>query len=106
MTQAPWMDRHHQGFQLCILGAPEGMWELLARCLQACPWVRGHVQGLPTSPKPSAHLPTDTQPPTWLVPGTAHTPSLPSSAFSRNMSECWVPLSTSFLTLCKRNREP
>lgn len=31
-------------------------------------------------------------------------PSLPSSDFSRNISECWVPLSTSFLTLCKQKR--
>lgn len=36
--------------------------------------------------------------------GTA-VPSPPSSGFSRNMSECWVPLSTSFLTLCK-TKEP
>lgn len=32
--------------------------------------------------------------------GTA-VPSPPSAGFSRNMSECWVPLSTSFLTLYK-----
>lgn len=35
----------------------------------------------------------------------AYAPSLPSTGCSRNMSECCVPLSTSFLTLCRRKRE-
>lgn len=44
------------------------------------------------------------RPPAWPTLRIVPVPSRPSSNFNRNMSECWIPLSTSFLTLCKESR--
>lgn len=95
-----------------LRAADGSVWPGLLGARWASPQLQAAGRGLTTDPTSTGEaglvscpaFAATHRPPTGPSSLTAQLPSLPSSNFSRNISACWVPLSTSFLTLCRKKR--